>query len=281
MLTVVGLNDHAIERIACLTVPKARDIDVADLGFFTFDDHMLFEVLPRHRDGSALDVFVWPRVHVGLKLSTASLSSPKALGCNVLGVFTLPGVAHRVIFIGFCILLDLSVGHVGEEIQIPLTTRPINFDAFVGFVSNRKRRVDRESRTDTHRGNGASVQDGAKVCRVTKAPVRECAVLRVIKCEAHAPRSFGWAGGARFQVLPTKTRLGSTRITTRNKTRACREVRRLLSVLLNSARAICSAETTFVLRGNGSMVIGHQARDNPERSNSKCYSRQAGNTRAC
>ena len=188
-------------------VPKARDIDVPDLGFFTFDDHMLFEVLPRHRDGSTLDVLTWPRVHIGLKSSTASLGSPKALGCNVLGVVALPGVTHRVVFIGFCIPLDLSLGHVGEEIQIPLTTRPINLDVFVGLVSHRKRRIDRESRTDIHRGNRASVQDGAQVSRVKKAPVREGAVLRIIEGEAHAPRSFGWAAGARFQVLPSKASL--------------------------------------------------------------------------
>ena len=217
-VAIVGLYNHAGHRIVRPTVLHSRHVDLANLGYFTGDDHVLLERLPRHRDWVTFDVLARPRVYDGHEECVVPLGGSWSPGRFLL-IVARPPVTHGVFDSSFSVLLDLLFGQVRIEIKIQLTTAFSNLDAFIGLVRDI---VAKKGLADIHRGNFTRIEVRAHLAGIGKAPINERAVLRVIKGDAQAPPGFRGAGSAWLQGVPAETSLAAIRITALNETRAGR-----------------------------------------------------------
>ena len=159
-IVVVGLHHHARQRIVGAFAGNYWNIDVADLGFFPFNDHMVVKAFPAHRDRVAFNVFTRPRVHNCGKSSAFSRCSFQAVSV-VLEIFSLPCVTHRIISISLRELLDLVFAQVRIEVQVPLGTAPRDLDGLISFRSDRTL-ISWQRLTGSHGRNLADIEVGAE-----------------------------------------------------------------------------------------------------------------------
>ena len=243
-VAVVSFHDHAGHRVVRTAVLHSRNVDRADLGFLTRDDHVLLERLPRHRNRVTFDVLARPRVYSSAECRAGTLRGIE-IATMVLRVVTLPGVAHGIVGSGRSELLDLLLGQLCEDIQVSLYAKTINDDAFVGLVSDA---LVKEGLAGLHGRHLAGIQECAKVPRIGEVPIGKCAVLRVIKGDAQTPQGFRGAGRTRLQGVPAETSLAAARRTLLNNTRPRRQVGGLLCILLHRA-GLVSDTTGEICRG--------------------------------
>ena len=83
-VAVVSFHDHAGHRVVRTAVLHSRNVDRADLGFITCDDHVLLERLPRHRDRVTFDVLAGPRVTIAPNAALFPLVAYGPLGLSFL-----------------------------------------------------------------------------------------------------------------------------------------------------------------------------------------------------
>ena len=155
-VAVVGLHNHTGHRVIRTLAGHSWDVDCTDLGFALDprDDHVLFEVLPRHRDRVTFDVLARPGVHDGRKGYAASRGSPWSLRIFLL-IVALPGVTYRVSGCGLSELLDFLIGQFCDKVQVPLLPITINYEDFVGLVSDN---FVNKGLTGIHSGNLSRVE---------------------------------------------------------------------------------------------------------------------------
>ena len=95
-VTIVSLYHHPGQRIVCAAILYSRNVDVADLAFLIGDDHMLTDLLPRHRDRVTFDVLARPRVYSSAECRAGTFRGIE-VASMVLRVIALPGIAHGIV----------------------------------------------------------------------------------------------------------------------------------------------------------------------------------------
>ena len=197
-VAIVSLYNHASHGVVRATVLHSWHVDLANLGFVTGHDHVLLERLPRHRDRVTFDILARPRIHKRGKKNAATL---RCFGASthgiILRVVALPCVAHGVFGTSLRVLPDLIFRQVRCKHKAPLTPPSGNLNVFIGLVGNQPITVEKDL-ANVHRRQRTRIQKRGEATRVSKTPISERAVLRVIEGKTQSPSGFRRASRSRL-----------------------------------------------------------------------------------
>ena len=172
---------------------------------------MLLKAFPRHRNRVTFDVLAWPRIHNCGEINTAAF---RRFGTTWRGIFlrvvTLPRVAHGIFGTSLRVLTYLIFRQVRYKHKGPLSPFSGNLNVFIGLVGNQPITVEKDL-ASVQRRHRSRIQKRGEATRISKNPISERAVLRVIEGKTQSPSGLRRAGGARFQCIPSEACLTARR----------------------------------------------------------------------